>query len=652
MQGDKYRIIDVLGQGGFGITYLAEQVMAERKVCIKEFFPKEYYKRDEDSHSISLGTQGSAEIMDLYKAKFVKEAKTIAKLDHPNIIHIFDVFTENNTAYYVMEYIEGESLSDVVKRNGSALAEGVAVDYIKQAASALGYIHERKIMHLDVKPANIMLRKEDGRPILIDFGLSKQYDAEGNQTSSTPVGISAGFAPMEQYQQGGVKEFSPETDIYSLGASLYYLVTGCVPPQAAAIVDDGLPELPAHLSANVRKAIERSMEVQRKRRPHSMDEFVALLDDSKKVVPIIPTPQSESTVIAAASANIPDESTKLGEAPTPTPKAEAPKKEWTPKYSTEKPKKSDDEKSNKRWLIWLLGLLLIICGVYFIIGANSGDNSDEKRSNAPREERNDNVQREESANAELEVTSTAEAAEAMAEIDNSEETRLAEEEAARQAEQQRLVEEEAERQRIAEQKKKEEAARKAEQQRLAEEEAARQAEQQRIDNMVANGLGRDGVYQIGDYYNRNGKRGVVFAVWDNGRHGKIVSLDDTKLQWCTGKQWGKRIDLGLTDESDGKANTDKVMKRSDSDQYPAFVWCRKKGANWHLPAKEELMAIHNNYSAINSTLAEYGTQLTDEWHWSSTDYDEDHAWVVSMTNGFTYDFTTFDDFYVRAVSAF
>ena len=464
LQGDKYRIIDVLGQGGFGITYLAEQVMAERKVCIKEFFPKEYYKRDEDSHSISLGTQGSAEIMDLYKAKFVKEAKTIAKLDHPNIIHIFDVFTENNTAYYVMEYIEGESLSDVVKRNGSALAEGVAVDYIKQAASALGYIHERKIMHLDVKPANIMLRNEDGRPILIDFGLSKQYDAEGNQTSSTPVGISAGYAPMEQYQQGGVKEFSPETDIYSLGASLYYLVTGCVPPQAAAIVDDGLPELPAHLSSNVRNAIERSMEVQRKKRPHSMDEFVALLDDSKKVAPIIPTPQSESTVIAAASANIPDESTKLGETPAPSPKTEAPKKEWTPKYSTEKPKKSDDNKKKSRWWMWLLGLLLIGGGAYLILGANSGDNSDEKRSNAPREERDDNVQREDSANAELEVTATVEAAEAMAEIDNSEETRLAEEEAARQAEQQRLVEEEAERQRIAEQKKKEEAACKAEQQ--------------------------------------------------------------------------------------------------------------------------------------------------------------------------------------------
>ena len=379
LQGDRYRIIDILGQGGFGITYLAEQIMAERKVCIKEFFPKEYYNRDEDSRSISLGTQGSAETMELYKAKFVKEAKTIAKLDHPNIIHIFDVFSENNTAYYVMEYIEGESLSDVVKRNGGALAESVAVDYIKQTASALGYIHERNIMHLDVKPANIMLRKTDGKPVLIDFGLSKQYDAEGNQTSSTPVGISAGFAPMEQYQQGGVKEFSPETDIYSLGATLYYLVTGCVPPQAAAIVDDGLPELPAHLSQGVRRAIERSMEVQRKKRPHSIKEFVALLGDGNTATIPTPTPTpvavptpsfaDEATVIGTQTSTL-DEKTVIT---TPTPKAEAPKKEWTPKYSTEKPKKSEERtKKKSRWWMWLLGLLLIGGGAYFVLDANSG----------------------------------------------------------------------------------------------------------------------------------------------------------------------------------------------------------------------------------------------------------------------------------------
>ena len=316
LQGDRYRIIDVLGQGGFGITYLAEQVMAERKVCIKEFFPKEYYKRDENSRSISLGTEGSAEIMEVYKAKFIKEAKTIARLDHPNIIHIFDVFAENNTAYYVMEYIDGESLSSFVRERG-ALAEVDAINYIHAVADALGYIHERKIMHLDIKPANIMLRKEDGRVIVIDFGLSKQYDADGNQTSSTPVGISAGYAPMEQYQQGGVREFSPETDIYSLGATLYYLVTGNVPPQAAVVIDSGLPELPAHLSNSVSNAIERSMEIQRRRRPHSIKEFIEMLECRSAKANSIQSPVniSEETAIASNTIVVDDKTVICGNVP-------------------------------------------------------------------------------------------------------------------------------------------------------------------------------------------------------------------------------------------------------------------------------------------------------------------------------------------------
>lgn len=126
LQGDKYRIIKTLGNGGFGITYLAEHELAGRNVCIKEFFPKEYYNRDADSCSVLLGSNGSAEMMGRFKDKFIKEAKTIARLDHPHIIHIHDVFVENNTAYYVMEYIEGESLGDVVKRRGP-LAEKDAV---------------------------------------------------------------------------------------------------------------------------------------------------------------------------------------------------------------------------------------------------------------------------------------------------------------------------------------------------------------------------------------------------------------------------------------------------------------------------------------------------------------------------------------------
>lgn len=238
LQGGKYKIERVLGQGGFGITYLAYQEMLDRRVCIKEFFFKDFCERNADTSRVTLGTTNSKELVQRFLAKFVKEARTIAKFHHTNIISIIDIFEENGTAYYVMEFIEGESLSEKVKRDG-ALGEQQSVAYINKVADALAYVHERKINHLDVKPANIMVRKADNEPVLIDFGLAKQYDAEtGNQTSTTPVGISHGYAPIEQYRQGGVSEFSPQTDVYSLGATLYKLVTGVNPPQATELVSD------------------------------------------------------------------------------------------------------------------------------------------------------------------------------------------------------------------------------------------------------------------------------------------------------------------------------------------------------------------------------------------------------------------------------
>ena len=127
LQGGRYRIVKAIGQGGFGITYLAEQTMAGRKVCIKEYFPAEYYNRDADTNRISLGSQGSADVMSRYKEKFIKEARTLASLNHPHIIPVHDVFEENDTAYYVMEYIEGETISDIVRRDGALAARGLTL---------------------------------------------------------------------------------------------------------------------------------------------------------------------------------------------------------------------------------------------------------------------------------------------------------------------------------------------------------------------------------------------------------------------------------------------------------------------------------------------------------------------------------------------
>lgn len=273
LQGGKYRIESVLGQGGFGITYLATQVLLDRKVAIKEFFYKEYCDRDETTRQVSVSTQSNREVVERFLAKFLKEAKTISKLEHPHIIQIFDIFQENQTAYYVMEYVEGESLADKVNHRG-ALPEQEVLAYIHPVADALAYIHAKRINHLDVKPGNIMVREKDKQVLLIDFGLSKQYDDTGSQTSSTPVGISNGYAPIEQYKPGGVSSFSPQTDIYSLGATMYKLLTGQTPPSASDILNEGLPPLPATVSMPVGKAIKWAMKIRKSDRPQNIESLM------------------------------------------------------------------------------------------------------------------------------------------------------------------------------------------------------------------------------------------------------------------------------------------------------------------------------------------------------------------------------------------
>ena len=240
LQDGKYRILKVLGQGGFGITYLAIQVRLDRKVAIKEFFMKDFCERNETTSQVTLGTAGSRETVNSCREKFWKEAKHIAHLNHPNIIHIIEVFDENSTSYYVMEYIEGGSLENKLGTTGLSMSD--ATRYILQVAETLKYIHKKNIAHLDIKPSNIMLNGND-EIVLIDFGVSKQYDfSTGGQTSVSPASCSFGYAPLEQYDPDGVKEFSPKPDIYSLGATYFKLLTGIIPLNAFRITKDFLQE--------------------------------------------------------------------------------------------------------------------------------------------------------------------------------------------------------------------------------------------------------------------------------------------------------------------------------------------------------------------------------------------------------------------------
>ena len=274
LKNGEYKIEKVLGQGGFGITYLAEQTSLGRKVALKEFFMEGLCNRDAATSHVSVPSVGSKKLVERFKQKFIKEARNIASLEHKHIVPIIDVFEENGTAYYVMKYFSGGSLSF-----NSAIPEDVALRYTNQLASALRFIHQKRMMHLDIKPSNILL-DDDGNVVLIDFGLSKQYDNAGQQTSTTPVGISHGYAPIEQYRSGGVSAFSPATDIYSLGATLYKLLTGTTPPEAMDIVATGVPACPANVSAETWNAVKSAMQPAASSRPQSVDEFLSLLSEN------------------------------------------------------------------------------------------------------------------------------------------------------------------------------------------------------------------------------------------------------------------------------------------------------------------------------------------------------------------------------------
>ena len=306
LQGGKYRIIKVLGQGGFGITYLAEQTMLGRKVAIKEFFMKEFCERDETTSQVSVPSSGSKDLVQRFREKFLKEAKMIAQMSNHHIVPIFDIFEENDTAYYVMEHLDGGSLG--AKVDNGALGEKEALRYTFEIADALNYIHSQNVLHLDVKPSNILFRN-NGEAVLIDFGISKRYDDSGGQTSTTPTGISKGYAPMEQYNQG-LTRFTPATDIYSLGATLYKMLTGITPPEAMSLLNE-VEELerPQGISSSTWNAIEKSMEAKVKSRPQSIRDFLSLFDspleEVEKNEPIKNDEDNEVTVIVDPKGQLP-----------------------------------------------------------------------------------------------------------------------------------------------------------------------------------------------------------------------------------------------------------------------------------------------------------------------------------------------------------
>ena len=281
-----YTVESVLGAGGFGVTYKAtatisvQNIEVEAQFAIKEHFLNALCEREGDTSRVKYSAPVRQQVEGSLK-DFIGEVRRLQKIgvSHPNIVSVNEVFEANNTAYYVMEYIDGESLRSYVQRHGP-LGEAGLRRLLLPVMGAVEALHAERLTHLDIKPDNIMLaRRKDGgiRPVLIDFGLAKHYGADGTPTSTiNTLGCSAGYSPMEQYM--GIRTFSPTADVYALGATMLYCLTGETPRAANEITSDDISgAIPAGVSEAMRHTISEAMEASARARTQSVRAMVGNL---------------------------------------------------------------------------------------------------------------------------------------------------------------------------------------------------------------------------------------------------------------------------------------------------------------------------------------------------------------------------------------
>lgn len=306
-----YRIERVLGQGSFGITYVANVRLKGRlgaiestaMVAIKEFFLRDVSSRN----GLRVFSVSDSTLCSDYRRDFLREAQNLSRLDNDHIVKVLETIEENDTVYYVMEYLSGGNLDQHILSHGK-LSCREALDIAIQIGEALKCMHAQHMLHLDLKPLNVM-RGEDGHIVLIDFGLSKCFGADGQPESSTRIGQgTTGYAPIEQHSFNKADGFMPTLDIYALGATLFKMLTGSVPPEASVVLNEGLP-VDELSSAGVPPAIialvERAMQPLRRMCHQTVDEFI---DETQRLLASAPSSVGGP---AAPSADVP---TPVGEA--------------------------------------------------------------------------------------------------------------------------------------------------------------------------------------------------------------------------------------------------------------------------------------------------------------------------------------------------
>ena len=308
-----YRIEQPLRSGGFGNTYIVRHMRFDVLMVVKEFFMKGINLRGEDN-TVTVSVPDNRATFESQREKFKKEAQRLWKLRSAHIVGVHDIFEENGTVYYIMDFIDGESLEERLERKGAPLPEDEVRDILAQLLDALATIHNNKprpIFHLDIKPSNILIG-HDGRLVLIDFGASKQLSGDHEGVTSTMITYTRGYAPFEQID-GNPECIGACTDLYALGATLYKLLTTNQPPDPSAIINEGQEAFPfpVAVSSQMKGLIVWLMQPNRKKRPQSVQQVRERLEKGLPEENVVKGGAvSDDTVIRPAS----------GPQPVPKPK--------------------------------------------------------------------------------------------------------------------------------------------------------------------------------------------------------------------------------------------------------------------------------------------------------------------------------------------